>query len=1078
MSTICDKNNILELTPEMCSRVMKLISNRSENDEIEVRFGFSSNDGRYSSGLCGTESESPREVWYHILHNLSANISYIDQSVEKTLSETYDGNIRKITNLKTPEKPIFQTKEANSNERNLVLYSFRTTGDNINVIRLNKSREILIPEPAKLSLVKNSRIRTRSSFLSIDKKHRIDLTYISDPPSYEVEIEYLQQITNFNDFTAPIDIILKIIKGNIEVVSETTYQNVIDAYNSIYNGVWIKDKKKIYKKELPQPVNLKSHMISNMTAYSVTNKLNGVRMIGVIHDGNLYGIDMRSNVQLIQKGLPSALNKTVFDAEYFKGVLYIFDILTDRGVNDIRNKQLNARLNAASNIVLKINSEKIKMKVFRMSGNISNDIRESLAENNKMAKEDTDGLIFNPITLPYSNKAIYKWKPPHMLTIDFKATLIGINKWNLQVIAKNQDLVTFSKRGFFSGTIESNENIAGIGEYRWDGKTFVFERPRSDKEAPNFIDVADDIWQDIMKPITEKELPFLFEIMDGREAIRKYHNSIKQDLINNFASNDFKNGFTFADIGAGKGGDLNKYQSAKIKSLIAIEPNKSFIEELLSRHAAMKTKNNAGFNIEVINAEAQDTKKILSFTQGRKVDVVSMFFSLSFFFENELILSDLINTIDELLGDNGSFIGTTIDGHAVYESLKNTRELTLGPVKIVKKYSNFQGKIGTNKAIEYVYQNSATVSETQLEYLVDWEMFVNLLNEKGIELEQTSMFSSENWLSENDNKISSLYRKFIFKRKRKVVKAVVKEVKPMQIVVKDSIGASSVFQTEFRGYNIVKTQVIADGSCFFYAFMLAYDPKFKILNVNDTEKIQKQKQIIKEMRQSFDVSLNEWKTLGKGNLSRMEFIESRENEFVGFDANFYKFFTNEENIREGKLLPFVSGLKGGQYSIDFILSQLPGPHYSKMTIDAFIAAIQNLFQQNKKDNDMGENMMKKLIDVIDEAVMKSYTAFTQVLQNPNRFVGQEILEIVGNRYNCNIYILNENGEMYPTGCDHTIHTEERKNIILLYQPPPKAHYQCIGIKNADNTIQRLFPYGHPLIEEIRNKICDPVLQIE
>ena len=63
----------------------------------------------------------------------------------------------------------------------------------------------------------------------------------------------------------------------------------------------------------------------------------------------------------------------------------------------------------------------------------------------------------------------------------------------------------FKPKGF-NGIIHSDIDISGIGEYKWSKNTFVFTRFRQDKDNPNFLKIALDVWNDIQNPITEQQL--------------------------------------------------------------------------------------------------------------------------------------------------------------------------------------------------------------------------------------------------------------------------------------------------------------------------------------------------------------------------------------------------------------------------------------------------------------------------------------------------------------------------------------------------------------------------------------------
>lgn len=294
---------------------------------------------------------------------------------------------------------------------------------------------------------------------------------------------------------------------------------------------------------------------------------------------------------------------------------------------------------------------------------------------------------------------------------------------------------TFNPPGF-SGTIISKQSLKGVGEYQWllDRKTFSLVRARPDKDAPNFIDIAQDVWEDIQNPLTKEKLleTLVVEEKEGedRNALRKFNNSVKRELIQKYLP-----GMIVLDLGAGRGGDLGKYAFSKIKKLYAVEPNKTHLNELLQRAEAMKQKHQLPYTLVPILTNAQSTT-VIAEELREKVGASTMFFSLSFFFENKLLLSELIKTLVEFVDKDGYFIGTTIDGMAVRTLLEGKDSIVLGDVKIQKRYTDFTGPIGFNRATSFVYGGSKTVKDEQIEFLVDWDLLVREIREVGFVLER------------------------------------------------------------------------------------------------------------------------------------------------------------------------------------------------------------------------------------------------------------------------------------------------------------------------------------------------------
>lgn len=180
----------------------------------------------------------------------------------------------------------------------------------------------------------------------------------------------------------------------------------------------------------------------------------------------------------------------------------------------------------------------------------------------------------------------------------------------------------------------------------------------------------------------------------------------------------------------------------------------------------------------------------------KKADVLTSFFSLSFFFfkdENGTYkdLDNLVDTIDRTIRDGGHFIGTTIDGEATKKLLDSSP----------KKQFDFEG--GYIKFVENKYDDEPTVEllikdtivETQTESLVDFELLKKKLSERHISLEKSDIFLPSELLTEKENKLNSLYRYFVFKKdlnNKVLYDETMKDIKNKIVSYKDPLNSTQV----------------------------------------------------------------------------------------------------------------------------------------------------------------------------------------------------------------------------------------------------------------------------------------------
>lgn len=140
-----------------------------------------------------------------------------------------------------------------------------------------------------------------------------------------------------------------------------------------------------------------------------------------------------------------------------------------------------------------------------------------------------------------------------------------------------------------------------------------------------------------------------------------------------------------------------------------------------------------------------------------------MFFILTFFFETEELLDELVNTINNHLDMNGYLIGTTANGKRIEEILLQTKD------KVIKDDCYLIEAVDINKKSKFgksiIVDLKATLTSTyQKEYLVDMSVLIEKLSKKGIKLIHYVEYSKNENLSESENLLTQLYSEFVFKK--------------------------------------------------------------------------------------------------------------------------------------------------------------------------------------------------------------------------------------------------------------------------------------------------------------------------
>jgi hypothetical protein len=169
-----------------------------------------------------------------------------------------------------------------------------------------------------------------------------------------------------------------------------------------------------------------------------------------------------------------------------------------------------------------------------------------------------DGLIFTPkyaeyITGPWNihGNTQFKWKPPHDQSIDFliKKTnknlgeygivelLLSKNRDNLEIFKINgKPAIGLIKKSDFSQVKKldlSDKKTFTIGEFIYNGEYFVFRNFRRDKDFPNALFTAINVWRSIQQPVDINDLALFLNIKNAdKKKLRVILNYIsKQQLL-------------------------------------------------------------------------------------------------------------------------------------------------------------------------------------------------------------------------------------------------------------------------------------------------------------------------------------------------------------------------------------------------------------------------------------------------------------------------------------------------------------------------------------------------------------------
>jgi hypothetical protein len=271
---------------------------------------------------------------------------------------------------------------------------------------------------------------------------------------------------------------------------------------------------KLFKKKTfvgAQPITFNKDMYSKNVEYFTTYKLDGLRKLLFINQTS-YLVSSKMEFQTFT--LPKVSKEyidTVLDGEYKSNKFYAFDILFYKG-QDLRSKTLTERLEFLNNVISVLKSKKVISKEYLSPYNGLSVCKNYFSLLNKYSKEmetgEVDGIIFTPDT-GYTENSILKWKPLHLLSIDFKIKKIGNE---LHLLTQNGKI--FKPYGKYQniGKVILNSEEAKkykdneVVEFIFDNGKFVPIRVRKDKTKSNYISVIMSNFKTINSPPNMKKI--------------------------------------------------------------------------------------------------------------------------------------------------------------------------------------------------------------------------------------------------------------------------------------------------------------------------------------------------------------------------------------------------------------------------------------------------------------------------------------------------------------------------------------------------------------------------------------------
>ena len=542
----------------------------------------------------------------------------------------------------------------------------------------------------------------------------------------------------------------------------------------------------------------------------------------------------------------------------------------------------------------------------------------------------SDGLIYTHAGeyLPEDGSKNRRWKPPNQLTIDFRILMINdrINPNNKigvpaayvqkRVIEEKQPKqITFygtNENRFDPTAIELENVIDGfpvriseeqIAEFRYDTrkKVFVPLRLRFDKDQPNDIKTAVATWKLIQNPIQRGIMTGTIKGTKILDLMRKFHNNFKRALLD-IIHNEVKQPSYKAlptdvqnierpilmDIGSGAGGDVEKWKFAGTKgegfNVVAMEPQADRVRKLAERIKNAKMQD----RVNILEVDARKTKSILSklgnLYGNRKVDAVSMFHVLTFFYDSERSISELLSTIKGALRYGGIFVAMALDGDLVYQQMGDSAQIKMPGIMITKVDGIRSRKI----RVQISTPTDESLASGQIEYLVDFSHFITQFEANGFELMDERYLDAEAVLNDSEMWWSQMTKVVMFRYvggTENLKRDSLDKLKDILMRAKNQIypllspnekQQMTVERSVFEKFDLWTVGVLGDGSCFLHSILYAINAKYRTMSTEERKKI------VLGVRRDLALLFTEevYQSIGDGNTAQL----GRDNNSFSYDV--------------------------------------------------------------------------------------------------------------------------------------------------------------------------------------------------
>ncbi|GMJ05162.1 hypothetical protein like AT3G20650 [Hibiscus trionum] len=231
------------------------------------------------------------------------------------------------------------------------------------------------------------------------------------------------------------------------------------------------------------------------------------------------------------------------------------------------------------------------------------------------------------------------------------------------------------------------------------------------------------------------------QTLEEREAspiihLKKLNNWIKSVLIQLYA----RRGDAVLDLACGKGGDLIKWDKAKVEYYVGIDIAEGSIEDCRTRYNGdadhHQRRKKFTFPARLICGDCFEARLDIVLANDGPFDICSCQFAMHYSWSTEARARRALANVSALLRPGGTFIGTMPDANVIIKKLRQAEGTDFGNsvywIKFDEEFSDKKFKSSSPFGIKYKFHLEDAVDCP--EWIVPFHLFKSLTEEYDLEL--------------------------------------------------------------------------------------------------------------------------------------------------------------------------------------------------------------------------------------------------------------------------------------------------------------------------------------------------------